>query len=162
MMRPTASAAMLDHETATAPAAKDSFDYADPQRLILQNRAPTRTDLAIGKRIRERRRAAGLTLKDLAAHIGVTSVQMHRYETGTTRIAASRLVAIAAALEVGLAQIVEPQADSAAKEAPDELSQEIAQLAQLACSFLAISDSRHRAALLSLALSMAKLEPPEI
>ena len=64
------------------------------------NRAPTSDDAAVGRRIKVERRAAGRTQKDLAHTIGVTGAQFHRYEAGTTRVAASRLMAIAATLHL--------------------------------------------------------------
>jgi transcriptional regulator with XRE-family HTH domain len=42
----------------------------------------------------------GATQADIATRVGVTGAQFHRYETGQTRVAASRLVAIAKALGV--------------------------------------------------------------
>jgi DNA-binding XRE family transcriptional regulator len=57
-----------------------------------QTRAPTAADIAVGLRIRALRRAAGCTQKQLAHHLGVTNAQLHRYETGVSRVAASRLV----------------------------------------------------------------------
>ncbi len=39
-----------------------------------------------------------MTLKDLAAIVGVSCVQLQRYEVGTSRVAASRLLTIADAL----------------------------------------------------------------
>lgn len=61
-------------------------------------RSPTASDAALGQKIRELRRLRGLTQSELAALAGVTGAQVHRYEAGGTRIAASRLVAIARAL----------------------------------------------------------------
>jgi len=68
---------------------------------INRMRTPLRSDCAVGREIRELRRAKMMTQKDLAQMVGVTGAQLHRYETGATRIAASRLIAIADALEVG-------------------------------------------------------------
>jgi len=69
-------------------------------------RTPLRSDCAVGREIRELRRAKMMTQKDLAVMVGVTGAQLHRYETGATRIAASRLIAIADALEVGPARLI--------------------------------------------------------
>ena len=64
------------------------------------NRLPTTTDRAVGQRIRALRRAAGMTLSDLGEAVGVSGVQFQRYETGASRVAASRLLAICDALDV--------------------------------------------------------------
>jgi transcriptional regulator with XRE-family HTH domain len=63
-------------------------------------REPAQSDAALGREIRELRRGLGWTQKTLAAMVGVTGAQLHRYETGATRMAAGRLVAIAEALGV--------------------------------------------------------------
>ncbi|TCZ66610.1 helix-turn-helix domain-containing protein [Roseicella aquatilis] len=116
-----------------------------------QSRAPTAADIAVGMRIRSLRRAAGRTQKQLAQHIGVTNAQLHRYETGVSRVAASRLVAIARGLGVG----VEVLLSDPSPVLPGE-GQGAEELASLARAFAAISDPRHRTALLSLAHTMAE------
>jgi transcriptional regulator with XRE-family HTH domain len=63
-------------------------------------RSPTKSDFSIGSKLRELRRARMITQKELAAMVGVTGAQLHRYEMGTTRVAASRLISIAEALGV--------------------------------------------------------------
>lgn len=55
-------------------------------------------DEHIGARIRSRRRALDLTQDDLAGRIGVTAQQIHKYESGANRVAASKLFEIATAL----------------------------------------------------------------
>jgi transcriptional regulator with XRE-family HTH domain len=55
-------------------------------------------DAHIGARIRSRRRALDLTQDDLAGCIGVTAQQIHKYESGVNRVAASKLFEIATAL----------------------------------------------------------------
>ena len=125
-------------------------DAAEPHRV---SRAPTGADAAIGRRIRELRRAAGMTLKDLALLVRVTSVQLHRYETGVTRVAASRLLTIASALRVRPEQIVGYAELPPESEQPERLRDEVAELTRV---FAGIKDQRHRTALLSLAKSMSE------
>jgi transcriptional regulator with XRE-family HTH domain len=57
-------------------------------------------DRQIGERLRERRRALGLSQAQLAARMGFTPPQINRYEHGTTRLSASGLWRAAQALEV--------------------------------------------------------------
>ncbi len=45
----------------------------------------------IGQRLRERRRALGLSQAELAARLGFTAPQINRYEHGTTRLSAAGL-----------------------------------------------------------------------
>ena len=60
-------------------------------------RAPG-TDRHVGGRMRERRIMLGLTQHQMAALIGVTYQQAHKYEKGINRVAAGRLYHIAQAL----------------------------------------------------------------
>ena len=64
---------------------------------------PNPIDLHVGRRIRERRTAMGISQDALAKIVGVTYQQTHKYETGHNRISASRLVSFAAALRVPVA-----------------------------------------------------------
>jgi transcriptional regulator with XRE-family HTH domain len=63
-------------------------------------RRPTELDVRIGRLIRERRLLLNLTQEKLARLLGITQHQLLKYETGDNRIAASRLVECARALEV--------------------------------------------------------------
>jgi transcriptional regulator with XRE-family HTH domain len=63
-------------------------------------RDATRTDQLIGELIRKRRIDVGLTQDELARRINVTARQLQKYEGGTNRISASRLVECAQALGV--------------------------------------------------------------
>jgi transcriptional regulator with XRE-family HTH domain len=54
----------------------------------------------IGRRLRDRRRALGLSQAQLATRMGFTPPQINRYEHGTTRLSASGLWRAAEALDV--------------------------------------------------------------
>lgn len=60
-------------------------------------------DIHVGKRLRQQRKAKGLTQSGLAEMLGVTYQQIQKYESGSNRIAAGRLQALAGALEVPVA-----------------------------------------------------------
>ena len=60
-------------------------------------------DLFVGKRLRQRRRLLGLTQQQLASEVNIRFQQIQKYESGANRISASRLWAIANALEVPVA-----------------------------------------------------------
>ncbi len=118
----------------------------------MNNRLPTTTDQAVGKRIRSLRRAAGMTLRDLGEAVGVSGVQFQRYETGVSRVAASRLMAICDALGV--------QVDSVITEASSAKVEQISharriESAELARAFNAIADPSHRRAIIALARAFA-------
>jgi transcriptional regulator with XRE-family HTH domain len=64
-------------------------------------------DAHIGRKIRRRRRQLGLTQHQLAMACGVRFQQIQKYESGTNRIAASRLWKIAHAMETPLLDFFE-------------------------------------------------------
>lgn len=75
-------------------------------------------DRELGRRIHDARRAAGLTQTRLATAAGVTFQQLQKYERGTNRVAASRLVLIARALGVSAGSLLgEPGPDAITPEA---------------------------------------------
>ena len=57
-------------------------------------------DHHVGAMLRARRIALGLTQQRLAALVGITYQQAHKYETGADRISVGRLYQLARALEV--------------------------------------------------------------
>jgi transcriptional regulator with XRE-family HTH domain len=59
-------------------------------------------DAMVGRRIRARRLAKGVTQMELAKQLGVSFQQIQKYENGMNRIGAGRLVQIAQALGVPL------------------------------------------------------------
>lgn len=62
-------------------------------------RRPSEVDMHVGARVRVRRRLLGMTQERLAELIEVTFQQVQKYERGANRISASKLFAIAGALE---------------------------------------------------------------
>ena len=63
-------------------------------------RSPNRIDVAVGERIRAYRKGANLTQTELANQIGVTFQQLQKYEKGSNRVGAGRLMHISRALDV--------------------------------------------------------------
>ncbi|WP_240611654.1 helix-turn-helix domain-containing protein [Roseovarius nitratireducens] len=59
-------------------------------------------DTHVGARIRDRRRAVGMTQTELGAAIGVKFQQVQKYETGANRVSASKLFRIAEVLACDL------------------------------------------------------------
>ena len=66
---------------------------------IMKRFIAAEVDLAIGKRIQQRRKEIGLTAENLAEQIGVSQQQFSRYERGATKINVSHLVNIAVILD---------------------------------------------------------------
>jgi transcriptional regulator with XRE-family HTH domain len=57
-------------------------------------------DAEIGARVRERRRVLGMTQSDLARALGVSYQQVHKFEAGKNRLAATQIAAVARILAV--------------------------------------------------------------
>jgi transcriptional regulator with XRE-family HTH domain len=121
-------------------------------------RAPMPSDSALGRKVRELRRSRGMTQKELASAVGVTGAQLHRYETGATRVAASRMIAIAEALGVRPDVLLGSAAPEAPAPAPAEATtgDDLLELIQL---FSAIGDPKNRNAVLAIARMMASPNP---
>lgn len=100
-------------------------------------------DAAVGKRIRLRRMALGLSQEKLADALGLTFQQVQKYEKGANRVGASRLFDLARVLQVPVefffedlphhqAPPLQPQADGdmATTGIPDQHSRETLDLVQ--------------------------------
>ena len=119
------------------------------------SRSPTQEDHKTGRTIRRFRRQKGLTLKELAAAVGVTGVQLHRYEVGASRIAASRLLAIADALQIApvvlMGEAPEQDQPATVTAAPPPCPDQLVELVEL---YGTINDKRRRDALLAFTRSL--------
>lgn len=145
-----------DHHRAISPRDQVGLPerpHAPPRPGV---RSATASDTALGQKIRGLRRSRVLTQKELAAMVGVTGAQLHRYETGGTRIAASRLVALAQALGVrpdSLISSCTTEPEPAPAPAQFSSGEELLELIQI---FSGLTDPRHRSAV----LSIARMFPP--
>lgn len=64
-------------------------------------------DRHVSEKLRARRKEIGMTQQALATKVGVTFQQLQKYENGTNRISAGRLLAIARALKMPVARFFE-------------------------------------------------------
>ena len=124
----------------------------------MESRELSRTvalELAIGARIRTRRRQLGLSQSDLADKLGVSFQQVQKYERGSNRVAASTLLAAAGALSTTVAWLVGEEASG--RDDDEDVFRALARPGALEIleAFNAIPDPRLRAALLALAREMA-------
>ena len=71
-----------------------------------QNPAPNKLDVALGLRIRQRRKALGISQTSLASSIKLTFQQIQKYERGFNRVSFSRLVDIAHALNCRVVDMI--------------------------------------------------------
>jgi transcriptional regulator with XRE-family HTH domain len=137
------------------PADERTIEKQHPRGLAMQEDRRDRikrVDQHVARRIRERRILLGLTQQELAARIGVTFQQQHKYEKATNRISASRLYETAEALQVPVSYFYEGTGDHDARRpvAPRE------RLAlEMARSFNAIANPALQQALSVLARSLA-------
>lgn len=67
---------------------------------------PDPIDVAVGARIRMRRRHVGVSQQALADELGVSFQQVQKYERGSNRVSASVLVKIARRLDCTVAALV--------------------------------------------------------
>ncbi len=111
----------------------------------------------LGLNIRAARGAAGKTQSEVAEHIHVTFQQVQKYEKGTNRIVADRLVSLANYLEVPLSQLVAPSDDEAEFHSLAEKfsTREFHAIME---AWGSIKDRPSRAALLNLVKCMANLK----
>jgi transcriptional regulator with XRE-family HTH domain len=64
-------------------------------------------DIHVGQQIRHRRWVLGMSQHDLAACVGIRFQQIQKYESGANRVSASRLHAIAVAMDVSVGSFFE-------------------------------------------------------
>ena len=115
-------------------------------------------ELAIGARLRTRRRQLGLSQTELAEVLGVSFQQVQKYERGANRVAASTLLAAAQALNTTVGWLLGEE--TSGREDDDDVFRALARPGALEIlqAFNAIPEVPARAALLALAREMAS--PP--
>src|SRR5690606_11779751 len=74
---------------------------------VSDERASNAVDRKLGERVRARRLEIGMSQERLAELLGVTFQQVHKYEKGVNRMAASRLFDMSAALGMPMARFFE-------------------------------------------------------
>jgi transcriptional regulator with XRE-family HTH domain len=122
-----------------------------PQRRHGRPRAGA-LDALVGKRVRERRLALGVTVQGLAAELGVPYQQLHKYETGANRLSAGRLFLLAGALGVGVGHFFEGGDEEVAAPTGQRRM-----LLDLVRNFARIPDRKQQEAVARLARTLADL-----
>lgn len=108
-----------------------------------------KVDNVIGRKIHELRLAKGLSRQQLSAKIGVTHQQLQKYEKGTNRISAGRLMSIANALGRKVQFFFEDVEDFAPSyNSHERLGIELSRI------FLNIKDVKQQIALVALARTL--------
>lgn len=114
---------------------------------------PDPIDVAVGARVRIRRRWLGLSQTQLANALGITFQQVQKYERGANRVSASMLVKIAAKLETTVAALV-GEDGSAPVEAIIYAQLATPGATDLLAAFAKISDGDARRAVLTIAQAL--------
>ena len=112
-------------------------------------------DWQVCQRIRERRAELGVAQQQMGELIGVTYQQVHKYETGLSRISASRLYQIAQALGVEISYFFEGLARGCAAE-PNAQHRLLLELTR---DFVAIPNRKLQEAFCAVARAVAAVEP---
>jgi transcriptional regulator with XRE-family HTH domain len=71
----------------------------NPMKKPVNNRSANASDVAIGKRIRQRRNEQKVSQAELGDQLGVSFQQIQKYEKGTNRVGAARLLQVAKVLD---------------------------------------------------------------
>ena len=123
-----------------------------------QDNSPHPLDVALGSRIRLRRRELDISQGQLARQVGITFQQVQKYEYGANRVSFSRLVEIAQALHCGVIDIV---GDLDNTKASPFFSRHVARLnepgaTELLEAFSTIRSPKRRRAVLNFAKQLAE------
>jgi len=125
---------------------------------------PNPVDVHVGRRVRLRRRAMGMSQATLSEALGLTFQQVQKYERGSNRISASKLFEITSVLEVPITYFFENLLGPSAAQAtthPQAYSRVVEDLLlepsglQLAEAFLGIRARSVRKSLADLAQALA-------
>ena len=121
-------------------------------------RAANAVDKKVGQRVRSRRLEIGMSQERLAELLGVTFQQVQKYEKGVNRIAVSRLLDIANALEVSACRFFDGLEKRGVAETPqDYVNDALAtpEGAQLMALFATIKSQKIRRKVLELVRTLA-------
>lgn len=118
-----------------------------------EDQGPDPIDVAVGHRIRVRRKWLGISQSTLADHLGVSFQQVQKYERGANRVSASMLVRIAQKLDTTVGELV--------GETPTPMSDEslfeklaVPGAVQLLEAFASVQQPSMRTAILNLTRSL--------
>ncbi len=116
-------------------------------------------DIALGARIRIRRKSLGLSQDDLAVKVGLTFQQIQKYERGANRVSFSRLVEIARTLKCRVQDLIGDL--DVEGEVSDQVAAEAVQLKEtgaleLIRAYSSIRSSGRRRLIVNIALELAR------
>ena len=124
------------------------------------SKSASEIDVHVGRSVRRRREALGISQGRLGRYLGLTFSQIQKYEKGTNRIGAGRLYQIAAYLGVAPSRFFEGLADDADSAEAANGSVRRDEVTTLNDAFAAIHDDETRASVLALVRSLAGNDRP--
>lgn len=102
-------------------------------------------DISVGARVRELRVRAGLSQQGLARRVGLSFQQIQKYEKGSNRMGASRLIEIAAVLDTPIETLFDGLDSESVPAEPDREDAELDRdAAKVARDWLRIRDEGTR------------------
>jgi transcriptional regulator with XRE-family HTH domain len=114
------------------------------------------TDIAVGRRVRQRRVLLGMSQEKLAEALGLTFQQVQKYENGANRVSASRLLDISNVLGVPVSFFFEEVAEKASDDGERGRGQLVKrETLELVRAYYGIRDPGVRKALVALAHAVA-------
>jgi transcriptional regulator with XRE-family HTH domain len=126
---------------------------------------PNPTDVFVGGRVRMRRKMLGLSQEKLGEMLGITFQQIQKYEKGTNRVGASRLQAMAQALDVPIAYFfpdsTAAQAGGMQEESANFMMDFVstAEGLELSRAFMSIPSAKVRRKVVELVRALAEANP---
>lgn len=122
--------------------------------MVRQNDYILKVDKFIGDKIYQLRLASGFSRQQLAEMIGVTHQQLQKYEKGTNRIAAGRLLLIAKALSKTVAYFYSEFDESGDNTKSDTTHQRMC--IEVSRNFMKLNNSNQQNAINALIRSLVK------
>ena len=128
----------------------------------MAKKSPNAGDRHVGMRIRMRRTVLGMSQERLGELLGITFQQVQKYEKGTNRVGAGRLIDIAKALNVPITYFFEGYANVASG---DDIEGDLSQMMAtregyaLARAFAQMTDPTIRQSFVNMAEAIASLRP---
>jgi transcriptional regulator with XRE-family HTH domain len=122
-------------------------------------------DIALGARIRIRRKSLGLSQDDLASKVGLTFQQIQKYERGANRVSFSRLVEIARTLKCRVQDLVgdlDVEGDVSDQVAVEAVQLKETGALELIKAYSAIQSSGRRRVVVNIALELAREDHAEV
>jgi len=113
---------------------------------------PNPVDIEVGKRLKERRIFLGLSQTELANMLDISFQQVQKYEKGTNRISASRLVDLSNVLDVNITYFFNEKGKNESKD--DLMAQR--ETLTLVRNYYKITDKKKRDSVITFCKALAE------